>query len=585
MGIKDFEVSVAAVLPDIVALVPKEPAARLGRWERKESTRERGTPVRRALDDLGGLLTERLLGALELTVDRLVVDIPPDLVSGLTPFTGTTFGMAWMGEKSATELPVALVEKVHPGAADLVVSLVDTLRDMASRPDATGDEEAIAAQHGAAHLALAVAVSTAVLRSLGTEVAAETPAIIGVALGAAAIVLPTVPKPHAYAAAVLEQTRAGYLMPRSSTESALVTDHRFWFTEGAEPETVDFSANGLVTAVQDGVVIRTGTAEGRVSVSTEIRTGPPDELDLTHWDDVVEISWTAPRGGALMHGAGSKGGRQPRWLAPPWPGDYRVRVHVSGRDGDDVLQHRLVIWQAPAAPEVVHKKTDRLGHRLRGEPEPPLVIPPYADHRWIEKGPLCVAATITVVHGLTPDEVVSAFGADPAAPVSIEQTAGQPSRRLGGYPEQLVAVLAVDDVVLAVEDNGFQGADQGTLKALSRNGKAASLYWNVNANFQFAIAERGELVYAGDPRDTPGAPHMEDLDIDDFRHRNAKGLTALARATGRAVTAADIAAIHAADRAYVLEPRSSSRGATSARATSTRVRSFPARGGGPTPRP
>jgi hypothetical protein len=200
VGIEEFEAVVAVALPDIVALVPKEPAARLGRWERKSTSRQRGTRVQTALGEIGDLLSERLLGALELTVDRLAVDIPPDLVSGLTPSTATRFGMVTMGEETATKQPVAIVEKLHPGAADLVAALVEALRDKASVPDATGDEAGIAAQHGASHFALAVVVSTAVLRSLGTKVAADTAAIIGVALGAAAIVLPTVPKPPAYAA-------------------------------------------------------------------------------------------------------------------------------------------------------------------------------------------------------------------------------------------------------------------------------------------------------------------------------------------------------------------------------------------------
>ena len=100
---------------------------------------------------------------------------------------------------------------------------------------------------------------------------------------------------------------------------------------------------------------------------------------------------------------------------------------------------------------------------------------------------------------------------------------------------------------------GSQGADTDTLTALSHNGKAASLYWNINANFQLTIAEHGKLLYAGDPRDEPGAPHTEDLDFDDFRHRNAKGLTAVARFAGRDITANDLAAIHTADQAYVLE--------------------------------
>jgi hypothetical protein len=566
MGIKDFEPHVAAVLPDIVALVPKEPAARLGRWERKNSSRERATRTQTALDELGDVLAERLLGALELTVDRLVVDIPHDLVAGLTPSTRTRFGMVSMsGERTATKEPLAIADLLHPGATDLVVDLVEALRDKAAVPDATGDEAQIAAQHGASHLALAVVVSTAVLRSLGTPAAAATPAIIGAALGAAVIVLPTVAKPRAYAAAVLDKKRAEYLLPRSSTESAVVTDHRFWFTESSVPENVDFSGNGLVAAVGDGVVVRTGVAEGHVQASIQILTGPPDEIDLKGWDEVVEVSWTAPEGGAFLHGA-RKWARQPRWEAPPWPGDYRVRVCVTGRDDDEEFYH-LAMWQAPAAPAIVHKKTDRLGHRLRGEPEPPLVIPPDAGHRWIEKGPLSVAATITVVRGLTPDEVITTFGGDPAAPVSMGSTTEEHPRRRMGVPAPMVAVLAEDDIVLAVEDNGYRGADEDRLTALSRNGKAASLYWNVNANFRLTVAERGKLLFAGHPGDEAGAPHTEDLDFDDYRHRNAKGLTVLARVAGRGITADDIDAIFSADQGYILPERTTGTRATSTRAT------------------
>lgn len=310
MGIKGFEPVVSAALPDVVALVPKEPAARLGRWEPKEGHRQRGTRVQTALNESGDLLSERLLGALELAVDRLAVDIPHDLVSGLTPSGVTRFGMVgFVREATATKEPVAILETLHPGATDLVVDLVEALRDKAAVLDATGDEAEIAARHGAAHLALAVIVSTAVLRSLGT---AETPAIIGVALGAAALVLPTAPKPLAYAVATLAKRRVEYQLPRSSTQSVAVTDHRFWITEG----------------------------------------------------------------GAVLSGDTSK---PRRWESPLWPGEYRIRVHVTGRD-DAEDSYDVVVWQAPAAPEVVHKKTDRLGHRLRGELEPPLVIPPHAGH-------------------------------------------------------------------------------------------------------------------------------------------------------------------------------------------------------------
>ncbi|WP_146241204.1 hypothetical protein [Actinokineospora spheciospongiae] len=142
---------------------------------------------------------------------------------------------------------------------------------------------------------------------------------------------------------------------------------------------------------------------------------------------------------------------------PPWPGPYRVGAHVRGRDGDDVEGHRLVVWVAPAAPSIVHKRIDRLGHRLRGEPEPPGVTAPEAAFRWVHQGRLSVAATITSVIGLTPDEVVRAFGVDPGPAV----VGGVPGRR------RLVPALAVrecGDVVVAVEVDGFRGSDEAVLR-------------------------------------------------------------------------------------------------------------------------
>lgn len=537
MGIKEFESAVLAALPGVVAVVPREPAARLGRWTPK-GARSSGTRVRTALDELGDVLAERLLGALELTVDLLTVDIPHDLVAGLVPSTAWQFGaVSPSGEKSATKEPVTFVETLHPGAADLVVDLVTALRDVAAVPDAAGDEMAIAARHGAAHLALAVVVSTAVLRSLDTVVAGNAAAIIGVALGAAAIVLPTAPKPPAYAAAALARQRAEYVLPRSSARTVTVTGHRFSLTEGPVGEHTDFSGNGLVAAVADGVVVRTGLAAGHVWVMARALAGPPGEVELTGWDEVVEIGWTAPAGGAVL--SGDTSGKDRRWEAPPWPGDFRVRVHMSGRDDAEDVCH-LVMWQAPPAPEIVYRKTDRLGHLLRGEPEPPHVVAPDAEHRWIGKSGLSAAATITVVRGLTEDEVITTFGGDPAAPVPLGTTG----------PAPLLTVLAVDDVVLAVEDNGYQGARRETVTALSRNGKAASVYWNMNGDFVLTLAERGELVFAGDPGHDPGAPHTDGLDFAGLRHRKAKGLTVLARFAGRGLTQDDLNVINAADRAY-----------------------------------
>ena len=533
MGIERFEAVVRAAMPGIVAVVPEEPAARLGRWV-PTIRWEVGSQVVTALHSLGNLLPERLLGALELTVDRLTVDLPPGLGDGLTPSAATSFGTIRQNDETATREAVRLLDQVHPGASDLVVDLVSALRHVAESPDATGDEAEIAARHGAAHLALAVLVSTAVLRSLGGAVAGATPAIVGVALGTTAIVVPQAPKPPGYAAAVLARRRAEYVLPRSAALSAVVTGHTFWLTESSSPREVDFSGNGLVAAVEDGVVIRTGVAGGAVRTSVRVLTGPP-EVDVTGWDEVVEISWHAPEGGAVLSGATVGLGEQ-RWDLPPWPGDYRVLVHATGRD-DEEESYDVVVWQAPHAPEVVHRKTDRLGHRLRGEPEPPPVIPPEAAYRWIERHRLGTAATITVVQGLTAAEVVRTFGGDPAVPVPLGTIVAE-----HGYVPS-VAVLDADGVVVAVEDNGYHGAEPDTLTALSRSGRAASVFWNVNADFQVTVAEHGELRYAGDPGVDPGVPFADDLDFDDYRHHRAKGLTVLARCTGHDVTPAELAAI------------------------------------------
>jgi hypothetical protein len=90
------------------------------------------------------------------------------------------------------------------------------------------------------------------------------------------------------------------------------------------------------------------------------------------------------------------------------------------------------------------------------------------------------------------------------------------------------------------------------VQELSRGGRAASVYWNVNALFQVTAAEAGELVYADEPRGESEVPHGEDLDFADYRHLHAKGLLVVARFVGRGMSSADLAAIQADDRGYVL---------------------------------
>ncbi|TWP52684.1 hypothetical protein FKR81_10315 [Lentzea tibetensis] len=529
-----FEGDVAAAAAQIVELIPSTPAAALGRFEPRwvHATDSR---VRRGLHALDRMVVERLLGALELAVDRLALRAPAELVARVGPAPTGTFSV--IGQDSEAKDGLSFVELLHPGAADLVLELVESLRDKAFVADAAGDEESISARHGAAHLALAVAVSAAVLRAVGKPKAA---AIIGVALGVTAAVLPDSPKPPAHAAAALDKRRAEYGYGATS-ENAVVTGHRFALADGELPEHVDFSGNGLVAAVPGGVVVRTGMADGAAPVFFRVSQQPPAEVDLRGWDEVVELSWTAASGGATLSGT-----RKSMWNrqneTPPWPGDYRALVSASGRDGDFREHYDVVVWQAPLAPEVVHKRSDRLGHRLRGEPEPPVVVAPEARYRWIAER-FGVAATVTFVVGAPFTHVIRAFGANLGE--------GEP---LSDHHELWFAATGLPSgLVVVVEENHYRGAQPETLKELSRYGRAASMFWNVNAVTRLSFARKGKVLASAKPgydADDDWDPFrgsaaevraaLNGIDFHDWRELYAKGVTAALRFVGGELVPADL---------------------------------------------
>lgn len=452
--------AVARAMPLIAARIPPGPAAGLGRLEARAWTVPRPeddgeppeSPVLAALMDLSPLRAERLLGALELTVGELDLSGAPDLSSylGGSGQTGL-FAFAHVGPESQTTTAVTLLERLRPGAAALAVSLTRRLAGhplvapLLEVPSDVAGEAPIAAAHGAAYLALSVATAGAVVGEWRAPVAVDSPAavVVGVGLGAAIALLREVPKPARYTAARLARAREDYLMPRSSGGSVPVSGHRFALVEGAVPHAVDssFSGNGLAAVVPGGAVIRTGLAEGRVTVTLQILAEPPGEVD-EGWDEVVEVSWTAAEGQASVVGPNGPGDDNLLHETPPWPGDYRLRVHALGRDdaedgGEegfaDGEAYELVVWRAPAGPQIVYRCTDRLGHRLRGEPEPPRPDRPERSYRWVGDTSLGVAATVTVVTGATAADVLRAFGADPDRPESLSAIA-----------EEMIDTMSVD---------------------------------------------------------------------------------------------------------------------------------------------
>lgn len=108
---------------------------------------------------------------------------------------------------------------------------------------------------------------------------------------------------------------------------------------------------------------------------------------------------------------------------------------------------------------------------------------------------LVQAACFTAVVGVPAAEVVRRFGADPATERSA--TFAESFNDLTG-----AARIVFDDVdggVLVAENNGWLGADSALVESASRGGRAASVYWSVNADMSFLYAVDGVLVGGFDP--------------------------------------------------------------------------------------
>ncbi|GGN16356.1 hypothetical protein GCM10011609_66480 [Lentzea pudingi] len=489
----DFAKLVTEAAAAIEALIPDEPAATLGTHAagRRHDRYAGGSAAQQALREFSALRAERLLGALELAVARLDLVAPAELISALAPPPrNAAFGFMSMSERSAMALPMAAVDAAHPGASDLILGHVRALLPDIS--DTEGDEQAIAVKRGASHLAVAVVVSRAVLNAIGTPAATDPAAAIGIAIGTCAEILPGLPMPPAYERAMRDKRRREF-QPTSWQTEAMVFGHQFVVVEEPSLTEADFSATGLVAAIDTGFAVRTGVEDGKVPVSVQVVLDEPRLPDLAQWDEVAEISYTAVAGAARF-GHGS---------TAPWPGEFRVRVCATGRDEGEE-RYELTLWPAPATDPLVHRKTDRVGHLLRGEPAPLPISRPERPYQWLEED-LGPAATVTIVTNAGVADVVDEFEEDSIA-------------------------VAIDGGVLVVELNNYQGSRVAVLQRLSRNGKAASYHWNANRVTRLSFARDGQLT---DDADTRKA--LEGLNFSDLRHLDAKGITAVVRFTGTVI--------------------------------------------------
>src|SRR5262249_16764076 len=99
----------------------------------------------------------------------------------------------------------------------------------------------------------------------------------------------------------------------------------------------------------------------------------PTNLELSTWDEVVEVSIFAPAGELVVTSMMATDPEPLPSLIQAGPGSYRLRVHARDRDtffdvvpeGDATEHFLIVAWPEDASPEAVLRQTDECGASLR----------------------------------------------------------------------------------------------------------------------------------------------------------------------------------------------------------------------------
>lgn len=116
-------------------------------------------------------------------------------------------------------------------------------------------------------------------------------------------------------------------------------------------------------------------------------------------------------------------------------------------------------------------------------------------HGWAEQ---VDAAAVALVHGLDLRQVGEVLRVDWSTErtVLFDDAWDVLDDDTDLFPVQLEEL---DGWVVVIEPNGYLTTFEEVLVALSAGGVAVSVFWNVNARYQFSLARRGELVRSLDP--------------------------------------------------------------------------------------
>lgn len=477
--------------------------------------------------------------------------VPEVEVPGLTPGIADAFASSTRIGPLGITLHVEQQWGVLGRCEGLATHLADQLSVRpAFRQEITGDTRAWAAHQVSRILALGVLTSRASHMDLSRHARLEDPEGLrvgltnGIRLAAKWCLITSGPGQPRTPQPVDHQ-------PQGYRGLATVENHQWALVEsglrGDDLPDEAFHENGLASAIPGGIAVRTGLARGRVFVTLTMADSMPAESSRS-WSEVLDLSFCARAGGAEIVG-------MPRGATALTPGDYRARVMARRRDEADDPEgvggeeYEVVVW--PSAPEPTHviAAADRLGHRLRGVVEPLPVQHPETAYRWVDRF-LDMGATITIASGITEADFIRGFGGDPSVP---------PTVRDPWDSDQVLLVGSLGDGVVAIESNGWQGNRPEVLRRVSLTGRAASVYWNVNAVKNFAAAEHGivldHIEYWSELTDPLLLELSDDLDRDTHVDAVARGLVVAERFTGVAVTEDFAVALRDSWRGYDLLPQ------------------------------
>ncbi|MEV6406607.1 hypothetical protein AB0M58_27310 [Streptomyces bobili] len=129
--------------------------------------------------------------------------------------------------------------------------------------------------------------------------------------------------------------------------------------------------NGLVQVTDGVTIVLTGIHTGDVDVTVTLHASEPVPGD-GDWQDIVEISAHSASGDLMVRGLMDDLDEELPVLSFNGPGDYRLRIHVRGRDTaadlapDEVTEWYLIqAWPAPAAPVTALRHSDGYGMSVR----------------------------------------------------------------------------------------------------------------------------------------------------------------------------------------------------------------------------